>query len=191
MIGYEAIQTISTALSGDELVVSANGFITRELFAIRDSAENFYMLGSMGQASSIGLGLALSLPDRKVVVIDGDGNILMNLASLATIGHNRPKNLLHFVLDNGIYASTGGQSTVSNTVRIEEIARASGYAHSLKVDSAKELARVTRHALNLDGPSLVLVNIEKDNKELPRVSIAPADIKDSFMRQIERWEEPF
>jgi sulfopyruvate decarboxylase beta subunit len=189
MTGYEAIQIITRALKGGELVVSANGFITRELFAIRDSAANFYMLGSMGQASSIGLGLALSLPDRKVVVIDGDGNILMNLASLATIGHHRPKNLLHFVLDNGIYASTGGQSTVSDTVKIEEIARASGYAHSVKTNSAEELDRASRHFLSLDGPSLALVKIEKGNRELPRVSIAPPDIKDRFMQQIEEWEE--
>jgi thiamine pyrophosphate-dependent acetolactate synthase large subunit-like protein len=105
---YEAIEVITSELNGNELVISANGKISRELFTIKESALNFYMLGAMGLASSIGFGLAHNLPNRKIVVIDGDGNILMNLGSLATIGHFAPKNLVHFVLDNEMHASTGG-----------------------------------------------------------------------------------
>jgi len=113
---YEAIEIITESLKGDELVISANGLISRELFTIKDSPRNFYMLGSMGLASSIGFGLAFSLPNKKVVVIDGDGNILMNLGSLATIGHFAPSNLIHFVLDNEMHASTGGQPTMQTVL---------------------------------------------------------------------------
>ncbi len=136
---YQAIEAVAGALTGRELVISANGMTSRELFSIRESANNFYMLGSMGLGSSIGFGLARSLPDRKVVIIDGDGNVLMNLGSLATIGHFAPNNLIHIVLDNEMHASTGGQPTVSNTLKLEEVARAAGFRRVKKVASTEDL----------------------------------------------------
>lgn len=181
---YEAIEIITKELNGNELVVSANGMISRELFTIRDSPNNFYMMGSMGLASSIGFGLAFSLPHKKVVVIDGDGNILMNLGSLATIGHFAPHNLVHIVLDNEIHASTGGQPTVSNTVQLEEVANAAGIRTVKKVASNEDLSLSVREVLISNGPSFILVKIEKGEKEVPRVSYEPIYIKNRFMEMI-------
>lgn len=186
---YEAIEVITESLKGDELVISANGLISRELFTIKESPRNFYMLGSMGLASSIGFGLAYNLPNRKLVVIDGDGNILMNLGSLATIGHFAPNNLIHFVLDNEMHASTGGQPTVSNTVRLEEVARAAGYRAVIKVSSSKDLHVAAKEVINsAKGPSFVLVKIEKGEREVPRVSHEPTYIKSRFKEAIANRE---
>ena len=180
---YEAIEVITESLKGDELVISANGMISRELFSIKESPNNFYMLGSMGLASSVGFGLAFSLSNKKVVVIDGDGNILMNLGSLATIGHFAPSNLIHFVLDNEMHASTGGQPTVSNTMRLEEVASASGFKMVRKVNSIEELGMIVREVLSSEGASFVLVKIEKGEREVPRVSYEPTYIKNRFILQ--------
>jgi len=185
---YEAIEVITESLKGDELVISANGKISRELFSIKDSSRNFYMLGSMGLASSIGFGLAYNLSNRKMVVIDGDGNILMNLGSLATIGHFAPSNLIHFVLDNEMHASTGGQPTVSNTMRLEEVANAAGFRAVRKASSIEDLRTVMSEVLNSEGPSFVLVKIEKGEKEVSRVSYEPTHIKNRFKEAIANRE---
>lgn len=181
---YEAIAVITESLKGDELVISANGMISRELFSIKDTTCNFYMLGSMGLASSIGFGLAYNSPNRKVVVIDGDGNILMNLGSLATIGHFAPSNLVHLVLDNEMHASTGGQPTVSDTTRLEEVASATGFIAVRKVSSSEDLRMVVREVLNSEGPSFILVKIEKGERDVPRVSYEPIHIKNRFKEAI-------
>jgi len=141
---FEAIQEIVRCLDGDELVVSSNGMISRELFTIADAPRNFYMIGSMGLASSIGLGLALSLPARQIVVIEGDGNVLMNLGSAATIDHLGPANLIQVVLDNEAHDSTGGQPTVSHTMRLEEVARAAGCPFAQIVASREAIGPAVR-----------------------------------------------
>lgn len=186
---YEAIEVITKELKGEELVISANGKISRELFSIKESALNFYMLGSMGLASPIGFGLAYNLPNRKVVVIDGDGNILMNLGSLATIGHFAPNNLVHIVLDNEMHASTGGRPTVSDTARLEEIASATGFKIVKKVSSSKDLYVAAKEVINsTKGPSFILVKIEKGEREVSRVSYDPAHIKNRFNEAIANRE---
>src|SRR4051794_2399254 len=106
---YEALQEISKAIT-DELVVCNLGHPAQELFVVRDRPENFYMLGSMGLATSIAHGIALS-QSKKVVVIDGDASVTMNLGGFATIGHTRPKNLVQIIIDNGANGSTGFQSS--------------------------------------------------------------------------------
>ena len=110
MIRKEAI-TIAVEKINNQPIVSANGFISRDLFEVCDKNSNFYMIGSMGLASSIGLGIALKKIKKKIFVFDGDGNILMNLGSLITIGITKPKNLVHVVFDNSSHESTGGQPT--------------------------------------------------------------------------------
>ena len=116
----EAIRQLAAAWT-DELVVATTGMISRELFVARDRPENFYMCGSMGCALSIGLGVALAQPERKVVVVDGDGAALMSLGSLALARHLRLPNLAHIILDNGTYASTGDQPTCSAAIDFSEI----------------------------------------------------------------------
>ena len=182
----EAITTIMELLKG-QLVVCANGFISREAFTIRDRTENFYMIGSMGLASSIGLGVALSKPSRKVIILDGDGNLLMNLGSLPMIGSLQPKNLLHIVLDNEVYASTGNQPTISNVIELEDIAKSAKYAYIKKVTTDDELRREVAHILENDGPSFLLVKIsdKEEQKEIGRVTHSPEEIKERFMSAID------
>jgi len=105
------------------IIISANGYNSRDLYAIGDKDTNFYMIGSMGLASSIGLGIAIKNPKKRIFVFDGDGNILMNLGSMTTIGTIKPKNLVHVVFDNNSHESTGGQSTNSEIINLEKIAK--------------------------------------------------------------------
>ena len=109
------------------VVIGTTGFTGRELYAVEDRANHLYMVGSMGCASSLGLGLALARPDLRVVVIDGDGATLMRMGNLATIGTYGPANLVHLLLDNEVHDSTGAQSTVSAGIDYAGIARACGY----------------------------------------------------------------
>jgi len=181
---YEAIEVITQSLNGSELVISSTGMISRELFTIKGTPQNFYMLGSMGLASSIGLGLALSLPEKRIIVIEGDGSILMNMGSIATIGHFTPRNLTHIVLDNEAHDSTGGQATVSNTVKLEEVAHAAGYWLTQKVDSKEELRRATRES-SQRGPAFFLIKVEKGSIEgIGRVSHSPEEIKSRFQEAV-------
>ena len=118
---YEAVKTVLSGLKGNEFIVSTTGMISRELYDIKeDDNKNFYMIGSMGCASSFALGVALQQNDKKVVIFDGDGALLMKLGTLATIGHYKPANLIHILFDNESYESTGGQKPyplLSNLVR--------------------------------------------------------------------------
>lgn len=170
----------------DELVVHANGFISRESFNIEDRLGNFYMIGSMGLASSIALGVALNKPERRVVVFDGDGNVLMNLGSLALIGAMQPRNLVHVVFDNEAYGSTGNQRTISGQVALEEIARAAGYAKAQRVDAEAALRAAAPEFLSQPGPSLLLVKIEPDTEErhIGRIIHEPTRIAARFMEAI-------
>ena len=131
MIRKEAIDLIAKQI-GHEPIISANGFISRDLYETNEKSSNFYMIGSMGLASSIGLGIALKNSKKTVFVLDGDGNLLMNLGSLTTVGSLKPTNFVHFILDNQIHESTGGQPTHSKRVSLEKIAKAAGsvsYTH--------------------------------------------------------------
>jgi phosphonopyruvate decarboxylase/sulfopyruvate decarboxylase subunit beta len=181
----EAITTI-TELLEDQLVVCANGLISRETFTTRDRTENFYMIGSMGMASSIGLGVALNKPSRKVIILDGDGNLLMNLGSLPMTGSLQPGNLLHIVLDNEVYASTGNQPTISNVIELEEIAKSARYAYVKKVATNEELRKEMVHTLENEGPSFLLVKISDtgEEREIGRVTHSPEQIKERFMSAI-------
>lgn len=186
---YEAIEVIVRSLTGKELVISSAGMISRELFVIKDSPQNFYMMGSMGLASSIGLGMALSLPDRKIVVVEGDASVLMNMGSMATIGHFAPKNLTQIVLDNEAHDSTGGQPTVSNTMKLEEVAQAAGYWLVEKVTTEGELQESIRKS-SKQGLAFILTKVEKGSIEgIGRVSHSPEEIKNRFKRSAQLFQE--
>ena len=130
-----------TAVAQKALLVCNIGFPSRELFSVRDRPENFYMLGSMGLASSIGLGLALAQPERQVMVLDGDGSVLMNLGTLATIAHHAPQNYLLVVLDNCCYGSTGSQPTCTHLgTDLFALAKAAGVKKVGLVERAEDLA---------------------------------------------------
>ncbi len=186
MLNYTTAITIITDLLQDQLVVCANGLISRKTFTIRNRIENFYMIGSMGLASSIGLGVALNKPSRKVVILDGDGNLLMNLGSLPMIGSLQPRNLLHIVLDNEVYASTGKQPTISNVIELEDLAKSARYAYVKKVTNNEELKKEVVYTLKNDGPSFLLVKISDSSEKIKigRVSHSPEQIKERFMSAI-------
>jgi thiamine pyrophosphate-dependent acetolactate synthase large subunit-like protein len=143
----------------DEVCVHANGYLSRAAFALRDDDRCFYMIGSMGLAASIGLGIAMAQPARRVVVFDGDGNVLMNLGTLATIAAVAPRNLLHLCFDNAAHASTGGQPTISDRVALEQVARAAGYRWAGRVESPAELADEAPRFLAREGPAFLLVRV--------------------------------
>jgi thiamine pyrophosphate-dependent acetolactate synthase large subunit-like protein len=128
--------------AGAAAIVASLGHPAYDLFAAGDRPQNFYTWGSMGMASSIGLGLALARADLRVFVLDGDGSLLMNLGSLATIGLLQPSNLVLAVMDNEAYATTGGQKTpTAHGADLEAAARAMGIASSVTVRNEDELKR--------------------------------------------------
>jgi thiamine pyrophosphate-dependent acetolactate synthase large subunit-like protein len=139
MTRLEATRAI-VELAGDAAIVASLGHPAYDLFAAGDRPQNFYTWGSMGLASSIGLGLALARPELRVIVLDGDGSLLMNLGSLATIGLFRPANLIVIVMDNEEYATTGGQPTpTAHGADLEAAARAMGIGTAVTVRSEGEL----------------------------------------------------
>ena len=124
--------------------------------------------GAMGKASSVALGLCLALPDRKVIVVDGDGSLLMNLGSLVTIGGQAPENLYHFVLVNGIYAVTGGQPIPNaGGFSFASLAGAAGYASAFEFDDLEELAAAMDEVMSGTGPVLVSIETEPEIENTP------------------------
>ncbi|MDH4126465.1 MAG: phosphonopyruvate decarboxylase [Gammaproteobacteria bacterium] len=168
------LRAVQSASAADDVIIASTGYTGRELYASGDRPNQLYMVGSMGCAISIGLGLALARPERRIVVLDGDGAALMRLGALATVGFERPGNLLHIVLDNGLHESTGGQATVSQSIDFCALAAACGYTQVASVSAPAELAaliaRPTRELTFVHVPILPGV------PELPRPSITPAAV---------------
>ncbi|HEX7126773.1 MAG TPA: thiamine pyrophosphate-dependent enzyme [Thermodesulfobacteriota bacterium] len=175
----EALRAAVGAI-GREPAIHANGYIGRESHAVADRPENFYMIGSMGLASAIGLGLALARPDRRVVVFDGDGNLLMGLGTLALVAAVAPANLAHVVFDNAVYGSTGGQRSISADVRLDRLAAAAGYASARAVTAAGEVRDAVEAALAGAGPHFVLVRVTAAQADVPRIPYPPVAIRDRF-----------
>ena len=182
MIRKEAVEIIGNYV-GKNPIISANGFMSRDLFEVNDKKSNFYMIGSMGLASSIGLGIALKNPKKQVFVFDGDGNILMNLGSLVTIGTLNPKNLIHVVFDNNSHESTGGQPTNSSQIDLEKIAAAVNYKIFL-VQSKTKLISILKNIKKLQGPIFLLVKISTSKERSKRVSWTPKTIRDRVMKSL-------
>jgi len=180
----ERIETIKKIVSDltNELVVCNLGFPSRELYHIKDSSTHFYMLGSMGLASSIGLGLAMS-SNRKVVVFDGDGSLLMNLGSLVTIFNQNPDNLTLIVLDNECYGSTGSQCTYASTVNLGKVAEAVGFKYRFFFDDNNKEFNF-KEVLNSHGPIFVHIKVKPGNADVPVIPMEALEIKDRFMVEI-------
>ncbi len=182
MIRKEAVEIIAKN-SRESPIVSANGFMSRDLFEVNDKESNFYMIGSMGLASSIGLGIALKNPRKQIFIFDGDGNILMNLGSLVTIGSLKPKNLVHVVFDNNSHESTGGQPTNSSKVNLEKIAKNVNYKIFV-VNSKNKLVSVLDQIKKLHGPIFILIKISTSKERSKRVSWKPKDIRDRMINSL-------
>lgn len=178
----EAIKYIAENLE-DELVVCNLGIPSQELYEAKDAPMHFYMLGSIGLASSIGLGLALSVK-RKVVVLDGDGSLLYNLGSLITVAMQNPENLYWIVLDNESHGSTGFQRTYdASLASLARLSLAAGFTDVLEVGSSEELKEAMQQ-IKKRGPLFVVVKIEKGNARVAPIPLTPAAIKSRFMEEV-------
>ena len=165
-------------------IVASLGHPAYDLFAAGDRAANFYTWGSMGLASSIGLGLAIARPELRVFVLDGDGSLLMNLGSLATIGWTAPENLVLIVWDNEEYGTTGGQkSATAHGADLAAAARALGIRSAMTVRSERELRSAIADMRRDAGPHVIVAKVD----EAAPTAKPPLDyilIKDRFMTAI-------
>jgi sulfopyruvate decarboxylase subunit beta len=176
-----AVQCAARARPADCLTVVCNGMIGRELYTRDDTTGSFYMIGSMGLASSIGLGLALVQPSRAIVVFDGDGNVLMNLGTLASVAAAGRANFYHLVFDNAAHGSTGDQRTISDRVPIELIAEAAGYRSATRVRSGDDLDAALAAFFAGQGPAMLLIEVERGNVPgIGRVELSPTDMTARF-----------
>lgn len=192
---------LNRGLDGDgrdaPAVVSTTGKLSRELSELDDrdgsKRNRLYMVGSMGCAAGFGLGVARARPERKVIVLDGDGALLMKLGSLATIGSLGPRNLHHVVFDNGAHESTGGQPTPSPAVDFALAALACGYRHAETANNAAGLVRALERHLATDGPTLLRMVIRTGSrKDLGRPELRPRDgyLRFAMFLAGERWSGP-
>jgi phosphonopyruvate decarboxylase len=164
-------------------IVATTGKTGRELFTIADRPQHFYLVGAMGAASAVGLGMALGTA-RPVVVLDGDGAALMRLGNFATIGAQSPANLVHILLDNGVHDSTGGQRTNAGTVDFLDIALACGYRSAAACAARAELEDAVVAALETPGPHLIRVPIQPGSlANLGRPTVSP----DQVARRFRQW----
>jgi thiamine pyrophosphate-dependent acetolactate synthase large subunit-like protein len=183
MTRLEATRQVASAFTGDPIVASL-GHPAYDLFATGDRDTHFYTWGSMGLASSIALGLAMAQPARRIVALDGDGSLLMNLGSLATIGWVRPANLIVVVVDNRLYGTTGGQeSATAHGADLEAAARAMGITQTATVATSAELQKAVVRIGAEPGPWVVVIKVDES---APTVK-PPQDcvfIKQRFMAAI-------
>lgn len=175
LVRERAMELVLGLLPADTALIGANGHLSRALHALEDRPGAFYMIGSMGLAPAIGLGIALAQPHRRVAIFDGDGNVLMAMGTLATVAAKRPPRLLHLCFDNESYGSTGGQRTLSATVDLARVAAAAGYAWTARVEEEAALQQAVRQALAVSGPSFLLIKIRPGGLPpgTPRVALAP------------------
>jgi len=178
MARYEAIRDIMEHID-EELVICNIGFPSRELYEIDDRSKKFYMIGSMGLASSIGLGLALAKPSKNVVVIDGDGSLLMNMGSLVTVFANNPSNLTWIVIDNGAYGSTGNQDTYAQMIDLVDVAKGVGFKNSYDFNDIN-----LKDVMHNENASFVVYRTEAGNSKAPIIDLDPITIKERFMKSI-------
>ena len=179
MIRNDVLKTLLPILQ-DVLVVCNIGAPSQELHALADRAGNFYMLGTMGLASSIGFGVALA-QDKPVVSIDGDGSVLTNLATLATIANNPTPNYVLLIIDNGSYGSTGDQTTYAGRkTSLSAVALACGCQNVVEC-AAEDTADVLRAAVASDEMTIVVSKCESGNVKVPVIETSPVTIRDRFM----------
>jgi thiamine pyrophosphate-dependent acetolactate synthase large subunit-like protein len=181
---FEATKYITDRLT-DELVVATLGNAKYDLFNAQDRPRNFYMWNSMGMACSLGLGLAMARPQNKVIVLDGDGSLLMNLNSLATEAVRSPKNLIHIVWDNRSYELTGKQPTATAyKTDLAKVAEGAGFQKVERAESLPAFQRAFDRAFSEDGPWFILALIEQNRAQPPRPPKSPTFIRHRFMTDL-------
>lgn len=185
---YELMKEIVPVLDGNALVVCNIGFPSQELYEINDVPSNFYMLGSMGLSSSIGLGISLHTP-KTVVAIDGDGSVLMNLGTLSTIGNYAPSNFILLIVDNGAYGSTGDQPThTSGKTDLAAMASAGGVESVHIVRESETVGRLTQClelCRNSQGPHVIVAKVAPGSPKLKPIPLSSGVIRDRFREAVQ------
>ena len=182
MIRSEILRDIAPILR-DQLVVCNIGLPSQELHMIDDQPTNFYMLGTMGLSSSIGLGLALSQP-KTVISIDGDGSVLTNLGTLPTIANNVADNYILLIIDNGSYGSTGDQPTYAGKkTKLEAVAAACG-CENVVTCKAEDTGRFLQAAIDSEQMTVIVSKCDSGNIKLPVITMDPVVIRDRFMTAV-------
>lgn len=182
MIRAEIFRDIAPVIR-DHLVVCNIGIPSQELHAIDDQPTNFYMLGTMGLASSIGFGLALA-QDKTVIAIDGDGSVLTNLGTLPTIGNNDADNYILLIIDNGSYGSTGDQPTYAGRrTSLADVARACGCDHVVEC-AAEDTRAALEDAIAARRKTVIVAKCESGNEKHPVITMDPVVIRDRFMKAV-------
>ncbi|MEM9129152.1 MAG: sulfopyruvate decarboxylase subunit beta [Pseudomonadota bacterium] len=182
MIRSEILKEIAPILR-DQLVVCNIGIPSQELHAIDDQPTNFYMLGTMGLASSIGLGLALAQP-KTVISIDGDGSVLTNLGTLPTIANNVADNYILMIIDNGSYGSTGDQPTYTGKkTSLAAMARAAGCDNVVEVQDV-DTGKALQEAIDSRKMTIMVVKCDSGNAKMPVITMDPVVIRDRFMKAV-------
>ncbi|MCO4824564.1 MAG: sulfopyruvate decarboxylase subunit beta [Amylibacter sp.] len=182
MIRSEILREIAPILR-DQLVVCNIGLPSQELHLIDDQPTNFYMLGTMGLSSSIGLGLALSQP-KTVISIDGDGSVLTNMGTLPTIANNVADNYILMIIDNGSYGSTGDQPTYAGKkTKLEKVAEACG-CENVVVCQDVDTGKTLQAAIDSKQMTIIVVKCDSGNIKLPVITMDPVVIRDRFMKAV-------
>lgn len=183
----EAVQAVAAALDERDCIVSTTGMISRELFEYRVSGgqgheRDFLTVGSMGHASQIALGIAMSQPDRRVWCFDGDGAAIMHMGSMAIVASKEPGNYVHVVFNNGAHDSVGGQPTVGLGIDLPAVAKAVGYPYAFSVSDRAGLGGILAEVKKLTGPVFLEVKVKKGNrKDLGRPTTTPIQNKEALM----------
>jgi phosphonopyruvate decarboxylase len=187
----EAVGTVVAALDEAAVVVSGIGKLSRELFEYRqkneqDPGKDLLVVGGMGHASSIALGIALQKPEKKIFCFDGDGSVLMHLGALATIGNLSPGNFYHVVFNNGVHDSVGGQPTTARNIDLPAIARACGYRYATAQNESQLVAKEIVKIQHDIGPALLEVKVQPGARtNLTRPTVHPVKNKELLMSFLE------
>jgi phosphonopyruvate decarboxylase len=176
---YETLRMINSLKDSKSVQLATTGKTGRELYGIEDAPNNLYMVGSMGCISSLGLGLAMTKKDKDIIVIDGDGSLLMRMGSLGTNGCYAPSNMLHILLDNNTHDSTGGQNTVSHNLNLIDIAAACGYTNAIYVHNLEELKFYMEGWKQKRTLTFLYLKIAKGSiEDIGRPNMKPHEVKD-------------
>ena len=180
---FQVLKELLKKIDNKTGVIATTGKTGRELFSLGDCKNFFYQVGSMGCASAISLGVALNTK-KKIVVLDGDGSLLMKMGNMSTIGANQPKNLIHILLDNNVHDSTGQQLTNASTVDFASIAINCGYKESYSTDNTNDFSNIIKKKLkNIFGPTFIHIKIQKGSiNNLGRPTIHPKDVAIRFKK---------
>src|SRR5258708_10682499 len=179
---FELTKRLVGKLTRDEAVIGGIGNTNFDLWASGRRPQNFYMLGSMGLACPIAVGVAIAQPKRRAIALEGDGSLLMQLGCLTTIAMLKPRNLVIVVMDNRIYQITGGQSTsTAFGADFVAMARGAGIAQSAWAADESDFDQLVERALAQDGPTFIAARID-DKPAVATTERDPPQIRDRFMR---------